>query len=77
MTAVNTVPYYGMFSDEGNMAVHGIVVVAKSAKLSWADIYKSLNDLARGNPDTLGEAMDTMVREIVYDTVGCTGDFYI
>ena len=70
MTTITTEIYYGMFSDEGNMAVHTIVTNAKSQNLSWADTYQALRDLASSNPDSFGEATDTMVREIVYDAIG-------
>jgi hypothetical protein len=69
--------YYGMFTDAGNMAVHGIATVAKDMKLSWADTYQALSLLAASNPDLYGEAMDTVVREIVYDTIGSDEPFYI
>ena len=70
MTTLTTEIYYGMYSDEGNMAVHGIVVAAKSQNLSWKQTFNALRDLADSNPDSFGEAMDTMVRECVYDAIG-------
>jgi len=70
MTTLTTEIYYGMYSDEGNMAVHGIVVAAKSQNLSWKQTFKALRDLADSNPDSFGEAMDTVVREMVYDAIG-------
>ena len=72
---MNQVEYYGMFTDAGNMAVHTIVQGAISNDLSWLEVYQCLVNLAN-NPD-FAEATDTMVREIVYDAVGCTGDFYV
>jgi hypothetical protein len=70
MVTITTEIYYGMFSDEGNMAVHTIVTVAKSQNLSWADTYQALCNLASINPDSFGEATDTVVREMVYDAIG-------
>lgn len=70
MTTITTEIYYGMFSDEGNMAVHTIVTNAKSQNLSWAETFKALSELADSNSDSYGEAMDTMVRECVYDAIG-------
>ena len=70
MTKITIEIYYGMYSDEGNMAVHGIVTTAKSQNLSWKQTFKALRDLADSNPDMFGEAMDTMVREYVYDAIG-------
>ena len=61
---------YGMFSPEGNLAVHGIVLYHKAVKSPWLVVYKNLCDLADANPDMFGEAMDTMVRECVYDAIG-------
>jgi hypothetical protein len=77
MSTVSTVPYYGMYTDEGNLAIHGIVATAKSAKLSWVQVYKAMRELADSNPDMFGESMDTMVREYVYDAIGASGDFYV
>jgi hypothetical protein len=70
MTTITLDITYGMFSDEGNMAVHGIVTTTKSQNLSWKQTFKALRDLADSNPDSFGEAMDTVVREIVYDAIG-------
>ena len=70
MTTLTIDIYYGMFSDEGNKAVHTIVTVAKSQNLSWKDTYQALCYLANSNPDMYGEATDTMVREYVYDAIG-------
>jgi len=70
MTTLTTEISYAMFSDEGNMAVHGIVTTAKSQNLSWKQTFKALRDLADSNSDMFGEAMDTMVRECVYDAIG-------
>jgi phosphatidylserine decarboxylase len=69
--------YYGMFTDAGNMAVHTIATIAKDMKLSWADTYQALRNLAESNPEQYGEATDTVVREIVYDTIGSDEPFYI
>ena len=70
MTKITLDITYAMYSDEGNMAVHGIVTTAKSQNLSWKQTFKALRDLADSNPDMFGEAMDTMVREMVYDAIG-------
>ena len=60
---------YGMFSSEGNLAVHGIVITAKTMKLSWAETYKVMRALAESDYDKFGEAMDTAVREMVYEVL--------
>ena len=77
MTTITLDITYGMFSNEGNMAVHGIVTTAKSQNLSWKQTYQALRDLADSNPDSFGEAMDTAVREYVYDAIGSNENFYL
>ena len=58
-------PYYEMFSDEGNAAVHrDIVLFAREAKLNWDNVYAMLIDLSR--IEKYSEASDTAVREAVY-----------
>jgi hypothetical protein len=69
--------YFGMFTDEGNNAVAFIVDYHRANNNDWPVIYQNLQDLAESDPERYGEATDTMVREIVYDAVGCTGDFYL
>ena len=79
MTTLSHDISYGMFSEVGNLAVHGIVCTARATpgKLSWADIQNSLIALADSDSDVFGEANDTAVRECVYDLCVCyTSDFY-
>jgi hypothetical protein len=67
---------YGMFSDEGNNAVRLIVQKAQAQNLRWIDVYRELQDLS--NLEGYGEAMDTVVREIVYDALAYKDDdFYV
>lgn len=66
---------YGMFSDEGNNAVRLIVQNAKTYNLRWIDVYRELQDLS--DLEGYGEAMDTMVREIVYDALAYKDDSYV
>jgi hypothetical protein len=70
-----TVQYFGMFSDAGNAVVNYLVKCSIINNLDWPEVYKNLCDLAK-NP-SYAEATDTVVREMVYDAVGCTGDFYV
>jgi hypothetical protein len=70
MIESNLVNVYGMYSPEGDEAVHDIVVRALEQKLDWKETYAELRKLADINYDRYGEAMDTMVREIVYDAIG-------
>ena len=67
--------YYGMFTDAGNAAVNSIVQGAISNDLDWPEIYGCLVELSQC--ENFEEATDTMVRELVYDAAGCTGDFYV
>ena len=67
---------YGMFSDEGNNAVRLIVQNAQVHKLRWIDVYRELQDLS--DLEGYGEAMDTVVRENVYDALAYKDDdFYV
>ena len=71
---------FGMFSSEGNIAVSGIVQYAKDNNLSWATVFKNLRDLARSDRTKYGEALDTAVREAVYEAIGAYArgeDFYV
>ena len=69
--------YFGMFTDEGNAKVAAIVEFAKTNNAQWEDILPMLRNLAESDRAKFGEALDTAVREIVYDACFCTGDFYI
>lgn len=71
---------FGMFTSEGNVAVFGIVQYAKEHNLSWKTVYQNLEDLAKFDADKYGEALDTAVREAVYDAIGAyqrDEDFYV
>lgn len=61
---------YGMFSEEGNLAVHGIVLYHKAIESPWLTVYQNLCDLADFNPDRFGEATDTAVRDMVFGAIG-------
>jgi len=65
---------YGMFSDEGNNAVRLIVQNAQVNNLRWIDVYRELQDLS--TLEGYEEAMDTEVREIVYDALCYKDEFY-
>jgi hypothetical protein len=61
---------YGMYSPEGNNEIHSIVLRAKQNNYTWAQTYEELVQLADSNQDSYGEALDTVVREYVYDSIG-------
>ena len=67
---------YGMFSDEGNEAIRALIQKAQVNKLRWIDVYRELQDLS--DLEGYGEAMDTVVRENVYDALAFKDDdFYV
>lgn len=68
--------YYGMFTTEGNQKVAAIVEFAKTNGAEWENVLPMLSNLAQSNP-MFREAMDTVVREMVYDACGFTSDFYV
>lgn len=59
---------YGMFTELGNAAVNAIVVAAKANNMTWAQVYRALGALSEQKE--FAEAMDTVVREYVYDAMG-------
>ena len=76
----NAVPDYAMYTELGNAGVHAIVSAARAPKMNWRQTLNALRELADSNPEVFGEAMDTMVREYVYDTLGFARsgeDFYV
>ncbi len=70
-------PDYAMYTDFGNDAVDAIVRQARVLKLSWPQVLKELESLAERFPNDFGEATDTAVREVVYDTLGFESSFYV
>jgi hypothetical protein len=69
--------YFGMFTDEGNHAVAFIVVFAKTNGAEWENVLPMLGNLAASDRAKYGEALDTVVREMVYDACCFTSDFYV
>jgi len=69
--------YFGMFTTEGNQKVAAIVEFAKTNGAEWENVLPMLSNLAASDPAKYGEAMDTMVREMVYDACAFTSDFYV
>lgn len=65
---------FGMFTEDGNTEIAAIVDVAKKLHLTWPETYNLLSKLAE-LPE-FGEAMDTVVREMVYDACGFDTEFY-
>ena len=61
---------YAMYTDLGNAGVHAVVEAARANQLTWVQTLRALRQLAESNEDVFGEAMDTMVRECVFDALG-------
>ncbi len=66
-------PYYEMFSDRGNAAVHAIVEDARAASLEWSDVEIMLFELSKN--EDYAEASDTAVRDAVYIALGFSEEF--
>jgi hypothetical protein len=60
---------YAMYTELGNAGVHAIVVAARANQLTWTQVVNALRQLSDSNEDVFGEAMDTAVRECVYDAL--------
>lgn len=69
--------YFGMFTDEGNAKVAAIVEFAKANNAQWENVLPMLGNLAASDRAKFGEALDTVVREMVYDSCNFTEEFYI
>lgn len=70
--------YYGMFSSEGNAAVHEIVQRGIRNGSAWLEVYQDLVRLAESNRDVFGEALDTVVRDMAYEALGRFNEnFYV
>jgi hypothetical protein len=73
-TLTGAVKDYGMFSELGNAAVHGVVIAARERKLTWPETYRALSQLSEQKE--FGEATDTEVREMVYSALNFKTPFY-
>lgn len=65
---------YGMFTEHGNNAIRLLIQNAQVHNLTWLDVYKELQELS--NREGYEEAMDTAVREVVYDALCYKDEFY-
>jgi len=71
-------PNYLMYTEAGDEDVDKIVQVALVLKLSWAETLPLLQRLAL--MPRRGDALDTSVRELVYEAIGAdvrNEEFYI
>ncbi len=67
---MQVVQSFGMYSEEGNQAIAGIIEYHSYHKSPWALVLQNLRDLADSDYEKFGEAMDTAVREVVYEAIG-------
>jgi hypothetical protein len=67
---------YGMFTPIGDQKVDEIVQFALKYDLGWQEVMPMLRNLA-SSEIRYGEAMDTVVREAVYEALMLTSDFYV
>jgi len=58
---------YGMFTEEGNRVIGGIVSFAKDYNYSWKCVLDVLAKISE--VEGYEEAMDTVVRESVYEAL--------
>jgi hypothetical protein len=71
-------PNYLMYTEAGDEDVHNIVRVARTLNLTWAETLPLLQRLAQ--MPRRGDALDTSVRECVYEAIGAdlrNEEFYI
>ena len=68
--------YFGMYTEEGNEFVAKFVDKARQEGWDWPTTLKEITEIALTN-QKYAEIFDTMVREIIYDAIGATGEFYI
>jgi hypothetical protein len=68
---------FAMYTQKGNDMVQAVVERAKRNYWTWPMTYGALEQLSRNHPDLAGEATDTAVREVVYNTLGFDTPFYI
>lgn len=66
---------FAMFTKEGNVMIAGIVKTAIRCRFTWPEVLDVLE--AASQNEGFGEAMDTAVREEVYDVCGFTSTFYV
>jgi hypothetical protein len=65
---------YGMYTGEGNKAIHTVVEYAKLMGFDWAKTQNSLFMLCQTGKHP--EALDTEVREAVYKACSFDTPFY-
>lgn len=73
---INNFQSFAMFSEAGDRAVAGIVARARENRSTWPEVYSELRALADSDPENFGEAMDTAVREEVYEALNFDTNFY-
>ena len=59
--------YYGMFTENGNRVIDGIVIFAKEYNYTWECVNEILTKISE--IEGFEEATDTAVREYVYEAM--------
>lgn len=67
---------YGMFTEQGNKLVDRVVAEARVQGWDWPKTYRHLVLLSKAHPRAAREATDTVVREIVFNTLKYKTNFY-
>lgn len=67
---------FAMYTQLGDEMVGNIVDLAQRNRWNWPMTYAALEQLSRNHPNTAGEATDTEVRVMVYDTLKFDTPFY-
>ncbi len=64
---MKSTPNYAMYTKAGDDAVHVVVLRARKNHWNWSKTYSVLQELSE--KEQFSEAMDTAVRECVYDAL--------
>jgi hypothetical protein len=67
---------YGMYSEQGNKLVDRVVAEARVQGWDWPKTARHLALLSKAHPKTAGEANDTVVREVVFNSLNYKTNFY-
>lgn len=59
---------YGMYTDRGNAMIEGVIMTARAAKMSAADVVNLLWTISE--TEEYSEASDTYMRDVVLSELG-------
>jgi enamine deaminase RidA (YjgF/YER057c/UK114 family) len=66
-----------MYTDQGDQVAQKIVELSRAAGLDWTQTLSIMRFVADQKSDLCGELTDTAVREVVYDALNYSTDFYV